>query len=287
VNKAGYVTSERWCGDRWIAALAHRRVRLDLAGFGGYLRSEPDWDTRWCRLDAWLCYALGAGRATLTSADHDDQALGAGSALVVPAGTRFRIRSRAGERVAFHRFRFHIREPRVGTERAPLVVATAGSVQPLIEALVAEADCRAVAGHSLRSAGLLMALFVQLRRLRAEAGVERRRLDLHQRERVRAWFDRRIAEDPAADLGPEELAAELGLSADYATRLFRVSFGVPPRTWLLHQRLAAMAMVLAESAAPIVAIARRFGYANPSLFSAQFRRRYGCTPRAYRHRHRA
>jgi AraC-like DNA-binding protein len=51
-------------------------------------------------------------------------------------------------------------------------------------------------------------------------------------------------------INPASLARSLGLSPDYFSRLFRNAFGLPPRSWLMRERirLASMKMMFPSQA---------------------------------------
>ncbi|MGC4806110.1 helix-turn-helix domain-containing protein [Micromonospora sp. DT233] len=66
------------------------------------------------------------------------------------------------------------------------------------------------------------------------------------------------------------------------TRRFTAAVGQPPAAYLMTNRLRRAARLLHESDAPLVAIARRTGYAAESALAGAFRHEYGMTPGAYR-----
>ena len=81
---------------------------------------------------------------------------------------------------------------------------------------------------------------------------------------------------------PRELAQLVGLSPDYFTRLFRKTFGVSPKEWILQQRLRQAAGLLAESTWTISEISQRMGFSDLYLFSRQFKQEFGNSPRTWR-----
>jgi AraC-like DNA-binding protein len=87
-------------------------------------------------------------------------------------------------------------------------------------------------------------------------------------------------------LTTRDLARIAGLSADYFSRQFRLAYGMPPREWLLRQRLRHAAGLLAETDERISQIAIRLGYPDIYLFSRQFTAEFGSSPRAWRRSHR-
>jgi AraC-like DNA-binding protein len=184
--------------------------------------------------------------------------------------------------VRIHRCRFRVRRGgddlvwlgRVDAQQRAL------DLQPTLVSLIDEAQSPRPYDEE-RVRWLLCLLFSGLFRLRRETLAGQPPLSEAQRARLRRYVHDRLAYGPE----PRELARELGLSLDYFTRIFRRSFGVPPRTWLLQERVRLAAVRVVESRDPLATIARDFGYADPNLFGRQFRRVMGVTPSAFRERH--
>ena len=105
-------------------------------------------------------------------------------------------------------------------------------------------------------------------------------LDLAQRLALQAY----VAEHISATITPADLARQVGLSPDYFSRLFKRSFGLAPRAWLVQERLRQAATLLVETSLNVGEIARDCGYRDLNLFSRLFRQHYGCSPRAFRRR---
>jgi AraC-like DNA-binding protein len=78
------------------------------------------------------------------------------------------------------------------------------------------------------------------------------------------------------------LGTVLGISGLHLARQVRRTFGVSLRTWLVEERIRAAARVLRDGNEPIGVVARRFGYSDIFLFSRQFRRVMGSSPRQWR-----
>ncbi|MFD0853066.1 helix-turn-helix domain-containing protein, partial [Actinomadura adrarensis] len=81
------------------------------------------------------------------------------------------------------------------------------------------------------------------------------------------------------DLAPESIAAAHNISIRYLHRLFRFE-GITVARWIKRRRLEACRRDLSRAlAAPNVAtIAGRWGFANHSHFSREFRNAYGVSP---------
>lgn len=104
------------------------------------------------------------------------------------------------------------------------------------------------------------------------------RLTRAQRRAIDDYVREHLADRPT----PSDLARHINLSPDYFARLFVRTFGLPPRTWLVHDRLHRGARLLSETVRTISEISQSLGYDDVSAFSHQFKQRYGVSPRTFR-----
>lgn len=79
----------------------------------------------------------------------------------------------------------------------------------------------------------------------------------------------------------EGMAAEFGLSPNYATALLKRHVGKTFRQLVQERRLVRAAELLCGGATAGAA-AHAVGYENMSFFYRKFHDKYGCTPAAYR-----
>jgi AraC-like DNA-binding protein len=79
-----------------------------------------------------------------------------------------------------------------------------------------------------------------------------------------------------------ELAAGVGLSADYVTRLFAKRYGMTLQHFLLLRRIELARHLLVSSDFAVSEIGRQVGIPDPQYFNKQFRRITGRSPLAYR-----
>ncbi|MET0675307.1 MAG: AraC family transcriptional regulator [Bradyrhizobium sp.] len=87
------------------------------------------------------------------------------------------------------------------------------------------------------------------------------------------------------DINISDLAVEARQDVRTFTRAFRAATGLAPYAYLTLRRMERAKQLLLTSQS-VTAIAVSMGYANPSKFSAAFRRLYGCSPREWRSRNR-
>ncbi len=80
------------------------------------------------------------------------------------------------------------------------------------------------------------------------------------------------------------LARASGLSPSHFAHLFREQTGVTPIQYLETIRMEKAQMLLLRSDLRIQEVATRVGFDDPFYFSTRFRRRFGCSPRAWRTR---
>ena len=84
----------------------------------------------------------------------------------------------------------------------------------------------------------------------------------------------------------DDLAAAVGLDADYLARLFKRHVGLPPMRLLARLRAERAASLLVTTALPINDIGRAVGWDDPNRFARAFRRHHGCPATDFRFRHR-
>jgi AraC family transcriptional regulator len=82
--------------------------------------------------------------------------------------------------------------------------------------------------------------------------------------------------------GVTELSAAVGMNVHHFSRMFKRSTGLAPHQYLDDIRLERARRLLAEGRSQIIEIAYEIGYANPSQFSAFFRKRTGLSPTQFR-----
>jgi AraC-like DNA-binding protein len=163
----------------------------------------------------------------------------------------------------------------LGLAMPPMVVRNCGDLAPLFEQIIA-AHQRHGPYREARQRGLVAALGAAVFTRAAEPASVVGGLGEDRRQRLA-----RLVHNQRAHPSVSALARELGLTPDYFARAFRRSFGMPPRQWLLSERLAGARAALATGSA-IKAVAHRFGYRDPHLFSRQFRKAFGLSPRQWR-----
>jgi AraC-like DNA-binding protein len=99
--------------------------------------------------------------------------------------------------------------------------------------------------------------------------------------RLRPALDR-VARNPAAAQTLEDAAAACHLSSAYFSRRFKAVLGMNYTDYVRMYRLRLAARRLLTSRDRIGAIAYDTGFATAAHFTAQFRNRYGMSPRQYR-----
>jgi AraC-like DNA-binding protein len=100
------------------------------------------------------------------------------------------------------------------------------------------------------------------------------------------WQAKRACERLESDLGGklslQKVAAELDLSVSHFSRAFRISIGLPPHQWLLHQRVKAAKQLMSVRDLPLTEIAMSAGFANQSHFTRVFSSIVGASPAVWR-----
>ncbi|MGA7193231.1 MAG: substrate-binding domain-containing protein [Anaerolineales bacterium] len=86
----------------------------------------------------------------------------------------------------------------------------------------------------------------------------------------------------AESLSREDIAKDVGISADYLTDCFRQELGITPVTYLRRYRIRQSRKLLETTDHSMMQIALAVGFADGAHFARLFQREVGLTPRAYR-----
>lgn len=125
---------------------------------------------------------------------------------------------------------------------------------------------------------LMQGLFIRFFELSSNADCNARTLDGKRRRLVVNY----IIDNIKNDISPGELADIAGMSADYFCRVFKNTFNMPPKTFMVHEKLRYVANLLLESDLSIKEICHAVGEDNLSKLYRQFRAVYGVPPGKYR-----
>jgi len=91
-----------------------------------------------------------------------------------------------------------------------------------------------------------------------------------------------IQQHYAHTLSRAEIAAAVGVSEDYLSRIFNKETGVSPGEYLNRYRLLQAKRLLRGTKKNVTWIAAQVGFEDPAYFSRVFQRSEGCSPREYR-----
>ena len=127
-------------------------------------------------------------------------------------------------------------------------------------------------------------LYLMMTELLRHYGGEKRgddRMVYHNVMRMKPVLDR-IESDYAGKMTIPSLAAELCLTPDHFTRIFREGVGVPPVEYINRVRLHHALVLLAETTLPVSDVAERSGFFSMQYFYRIFRETLGNSPLSFR-----
>lgn len=207
--------------------------------------------------------------------------IAAGSFAWIPAGIPHSLWVPRG-RKPFSFYYFRVRFPDVAAAGFPpwkraFCEGRAWELEPILARLLSTARAKGPRrDRTQRHLFALLLLWILDRKSAPKGGG--RVLTSFDRDRLGKHLETRLHERPS----PAELAALLGLTPDYFTRVFTRSFGVSPKRWMVEERMHVAAARLRETPYAVSRIAEELGYDDVFLFSRQFKWVMGRSPRALR-----
>lgn len=96
------------------------------------------------------------------------------------------------------------------------------------------------------------------------------------------WLGARLEEDLTIDA----MAREAGMSRRTFLRRFQEHAGVPPRAWIVRERLRRARVLLETTENPVESVAFACGFGTAATLRHHFRQAIGTSPQAYRRRFR-
>jgi len=142
---------------------------------------------------------------------------------------------------------------------------------------------RSVAYRKERIQATLLLFFIQIELLqtRKDVSAGRPRFTEQQQAKLYDYLHRHASES----VKPAGLSACLGYTHHYFAELFRTTFGVSAREWILREKVRGAASQLLRTDHTIARIAYAFGFSDGYYLSRQFKKIMGESPKAYRQRH--
>ena len=264
----------------WVRSIMQpdNQCEVDLAGFPGYYIFEDGLQMSVPALQEHLLHFVTEGKM-LVSTESGQFTVAAGSLCVLSPSVAADYSSQDMNTLGVYRFR--IRASSEGRSMNHphdfLYAEQAWHLQSAVEEVLRQSEVEGeLASLSVR--GALAMIFSSLFQLHCDGKQSSSGLTPLQVRRVREYYHKMYKSWPK----PTDLARQVDLSLDYFSRLFRNSFGVSPRKWLVQERIRLSRILLAQSTDSIEAIAKRLGYSDHRLFVRQFKQCSNCTPTAYR-----
>lgn len=104
----------------------------------------------------------------------------------------------------------------------------------------------------------------------------------HNEDSISEQIRRYVSANLGQDLSRDSVAAHIGLSPEYVSRLFKQETGINLVNYIQTERLQAACSMLMGSELSVSEIAARLGFDNFAYFSKLFRKHTGVSPSTYR-----
>jgi AraC-like DNA-binding protein len=261
----------------WLKRLERPDCTIEFhSHYFGYQDMPRGWRTDGRLIDDHLVSLVVKGRGRFGAGGHST-ALLPGVLLWVAPEVEHALRLDPG--LARRTVRFKVRDRAGGSLRMlPDFLALSGAWGASVYLEQIEAELLRRGDHSERRLKHLVALLsIHAFRLQAGAGAPERGLSEQQHQLIVGYVSARIDQR----IRPAELARLVGLSPEYFTRVFRASYGVAPRRWLMQERIRCAARTLLDTGSDVTSVAHSFGYDDIYLFSRQFKLVMGQSPRNF------
>ncbi|WP_164493112.1 AraC family transcriptional regulator, partial [Streptomyces sp. ADI96-02] len=264
--------------DAWLGRIGAEHLLVPGAGHARPHTLTSGWSLDRPRgLSEHLVHFVIRGGCTVV-AGRDRWDLAAGGVVWIRPRTPFILRAADDEQTVVHRFLL-AGDPAADACLGPaMCVPGAWDLRGTFDLLMAETQStRPYRDERIR--GLLLVLFTSLLR-RAEWRPTSGLLSSSARYALESYTDRNIHARPTTS----DLARVAGLSPDYFTRVFRKTYGMPPREWIVRRRIQRATVLLDNGDRTVAQVAAALGYSDPFLFSRQFKAVMGLPPQSYRAR---
>lgn len=266
--------------ETWLEVLQSRgsRIRIDLVGTPGTFRVPRNWDSHQPGLPEHLFHLVADGSFSAT-VGHEVWEAGENAFLWVPPRTPFRFQAPRPGKTIIYRFRFRLMRGTVDFVLEPSIrfVGRLPGCRFWMERLLEEVHAPSRRSAS-RIKGLSLCFFNEVFDAAREAEEPSRRLTRAQQ----LLLAQHVQDHLGIDVTPGDLAALLGYSPDYFSRLFRNTFSLPARRWIVEERIRLARLRLLESDLTVSEVADEFGYLDTYFFSRQFKQFTGQSPTRYR-----
>ncbi len=270
--------------ENWLEGLLDpsSRVIVDFDGIDGILRlPERSFQSQGC-LQEHLFWYIVEGQCSGVVAG-DPVSLSAGSVLWVSPSIPFRFSFPASAKQRILRFRMRIEnalESVISPGWPYRAVASFSEGRLWFEKIVVESlnsDC----WSSSKIRGLVSCLCSDIFRRTSgdfSNGNQESRLSASQQYSIAEF----LAKNMRGSVSPLDISRRMGYSHNYFTRLFRQTYGVSLRKWILENRLQVAANYLDETDESVSKIGELCGFEDPYYFSRQFSKWAGASPSCYR-----
>lgn len=240
------------------------------------LTHPPGWSNTSIILDSHLFIVVERG-ALRANFDSEHVVMQAGTVCLLPVGCERQLRAVSAVPTQTWRLRFNVirNGTYIGLNCPPIFKSDASSLLSHQQLL---SEVHENSRYAAELTPLLSAFISRFLTLPELSDEQNRRLDGSQRRRVERLVKRGLMDG----VTPGDMALEAGLSPDYFTRLFKATYGIPPRTYLLQKRMELAGDLLRDSTMSVKEVCNELGEPDMGTFCRLFKRVMGQTPTQFR-----
>jgi len=131
--------------------------------------------------------------------------------------------------------------------------------------------------EQIKSYLTLIAINIANNQYLSQKSSERREFSLFEKEKLIQFYQEHGFQNTSSN----ELADHLNFSRDYFSRIFKNTYNKSVRSWVFEEKMKYAARLIIDTDLNFLSVAEQIGYEDYYLFSRQFKKVFGISPKKY------